>query len=130
MAFSICLSNSRTQQKLGELGNYLMMTTPWSALDSIKGSYTGWTATEFDRRYYDNFAINASYQVASTFASAVILVAAIEQSQSMDHVVLRDVLRNSSFQTMYRNVSFNENNQPEFMSYVQQVICMPHRIFI
>lgn len=101
--------------------DYLFDITPWAALDSIRCNITGWTAAEFDERYYKYFSLRSNYHAASAFADCLILLAAIEETQSLDHEVLLNSIRTNTYQTMYATLSFSNGPQATFDALTEQV---------
>ena len=109
----------RVVEELGRFAEYLYTTTPWAPLDSIVGTITGWSASEFDDIYYANFLQHPPYQAASVFASALLLSTAIEMTQTLDPYILSDFIKKEKFQTFYANISFNDSSQTSFDSLIQ-----------
>ena len=60
---------------------------------------------------HTNYRYNSdpSYQTAGAFAMGVVLMAAIELSQSLDPSILAQTLQNNFFPTIYGNVTFGPN---------------------
>ena len=100
---------------------HFMMPVPWSKSLDIVDSYTGWTPREFSDMFFDEFQYYPPYYAASAFADGEILVAAIEQTQSLDHLTIANAMRSMHFPTLYGNITFDSNNQAQSDFYVVQV---------
>jgi branched-chain amino acid transport system substrate-binding protein len=121
MGFIACFSDPVIQSSMGELVDYLFDITPWAPLDSIHCNITGWTAAEFDERYFEYFALRPNYHAASAFADCLILLTAIEETQSLDHEVLLNSIRSKTYETMYATLSFSNGPQANFDALTEQV---------
>ncbi|CAN0451099.1 unnamed protein product, partial [Ectocarpus fasciculatus] len=87
-----------------------MMPTPWVDTLDIRDPFTGWTPAEFSEKFYGRYGEHPEFYSAGGFASGIVLMDAIQRSQSMDPAVIAQVLRESTTQTIYGEVSFNEDN--------------------
>lgn len=121
MGFISCLSDPTIQTNMGEYINYVFDITPWAPLDDLRCNITGWTAKEFYDTYYRYFSVHPGYHAASAFADCLILLSAIEETQSLNHQVLLDTIRSTTYQTMYAELSFFDGPQAAFVSLTQQV---------
>jgi hypothetical protein len=89
----------------------VVLATPWVDTIDIRCSYTGWTPKEFSDRYFIYSNKEPAYFVAGTFASGLVLMAAIEAAASLDTDLVAAKMKSMTFQTMYGNISFDSNNQ-------------------
>jgi ABC-type branched-subunit amino acid transport system substrate-binding protein len=63
-----------------------------------------------------------SYHTAGAFAMGLVLVSAIEISQSLDSQVVARTLEGAHFATLYGNVSFDSSRKGDMDYLVRQVI--------
>ncbi len=85
---------------------YTISSVPWSYELNHTCEYTGWTAHEFFDYFRARFRVMPTYHAASSFASALIMLEAVERTQSFDTQVILDDISRSSFYTFYGNCSF------------------------
>ena len=90
---------------------YVMMPTPWDKSLDLVDQFTGWTPKKFYDIFYNSFGEAPSYHAPSAFSNGLMLMAAIEKTQSLDPLTVANAIRSMNFQTLYRNMSFAENNQ-------------------
>ncbi len=87
------------------------MPTPWDKSLDIVDEFTGWTPRQFYDMFYDSFGEPPSYHAPCAFSNGIMLMAAIERTQSLDPLTIANAIRSMNFQTLYRNMSFEVNNQ-------------------
>jgi hypothetical protein len=132
MVFTSCLSDTSIAASVtGEdsYSAYLFGVTPWAPTESIRGSYTNWTAQEFSDRYETIYNAEPSYHAASAFAAGLCLVGAIEDTQSTDTAVLKEALESNFYNTFYANITFNSIHQAKFDMLLSQVSRHPLGFF-
>ena len=100
---------------------YVMMPAFWDQALNITDSFTGWTPQYFSDQYQLNFGNIPPFYAAGSFAAATILMDSIERSQSLDDIIVSNTIRDTSFETIYGNISFDENNQVLMSLLVVQV---------
>ncbi len=115
--FSVCLTPTVLSAMQGD-AQYVLQTTSWATLNTIKCDYTGWTAESFAARYKELYNVVSDYGAAS-FAGGLILMAAVEAAQSLNSTVVVAVMERMHFATVYRNVTYNQNHQPTYELLVQ-----------
>eukprot|EP00602_Paraphysomonas_sp_CaronLab_P005348 CAMPEP_0185017998 /NCGR_PEP_ID=MMETSP1103-20130426/842_1 /TAXON_ID=36769 /ORGANISM="Paraphysomonas bandaiensis, Strain Caron Lab Isolate" /LENGTH=1593 /DNA_ID=CAMNT_0027547641 /DNA_START=63 /DNA_END=4844 /DNA_ORIENTATION=- len=120
--FTNCLSSSDVLSILGDSASYLFALTPWAPTDDIRGTFTGWTAQDFSDRYSAIYNTVPPYQAASTFAAGIVLVDAIETTQSLQEEILLQYLQSKrQYETFYANFSFDSHHQAMFDVLLSQV---------
>jgi hypothetical protein len=96
-----------------------MMPTPWIHTLDLVDEFTGWTPNDFYYKFYDAYGAYPTYQAASSFASGLVVMAAIEKTQSLDPLTVANAIETMSFQTLYRNITFVNNQADVKMVIVQ-----------
>jgi hypothetical protein len=100
---------------------HIMMPAVWVDTLEIVDEYTGWTPAEFSSIFEDNYGVEPTFYATGAFAGGLILMDAIERSQSLDPLVVADTIRRGSFPTVYGNVTFNEDNQYDTSLLIVQI---------
>lgn len=118
---SVCMSIAEVQNSLGYDINYMYSLVPWAPVDSIVCEYTGWSAQEFSDLYLNEYGKVPPYQAASAFAAGLVVIKAIEKTQSLDPIVLIQEMVTSCFPTFYGNMTFDESHYVHFDTLVEQV---------
>jgi hypothetical protein len=90
---------------------YVVLATPWVDTIDIRCAYTGWTPKEFSNKYFVYSNKLPTYFVAGTFASGLVLIAAIEAAGTLDTDLVAAKIKSMTFPTLYGNISFDSNNQ-------------------
>ena len=86
------------------------MPTPWVDTLSITDPFTGWTPAEFSQEFFRLYGDYPEFYAAGGFASGIILMDAIEKTQSLDTDTITSYIRHGKISTIYGNVSFHEDN--------------------
>ena len=111
MMFTICHLVPKVHEVLGNDADYILGVTPWVPTVNTVDEFVGWTAVEFQRRFKATFNNEPSYRAASAFAAIEILIAVVEEIQSIDPNLIGQALMSSIFRTLYGEVSFDGNHQ-------------------
>ena len=99
----------------GDDGDYVSYTTPWHPRlvpnSSEHSEQFGPTPSEFDQMYRAQWGREPEYQAASTFATGVVLLRAIESCGCTDPDGVAAALMQLRLHTSYGLVRFDENRQ-------------------
>ena len=115
LAMSPCVSNFHPE--------FTITSVPWSYELNQTCEYTGWSSVDFFNKFNNRFRVFPTYHAASAFASALILLTAVESSQSLvSERVLNEISQNS-YATFYGNCSFaNKYHQCDMQPVVLQKV--------
>jgi hypothetical protein len=108
---------------------------PWSHELNQTCEYTGWSSQEFYDRFIRRFRMRPIYHAASSFASALILLTAVEATQSLDPTILLNEIKQNSYATFYGNCSFATllhqcNIEPVVLQKVSLLFCPCFVLFL
>ena len=111
LLFTTCVSDPRFPKELSNLAWHVMGASPWSELDRQPDDMTGWSPSDFARRYQSAFGQIPPYQGVAAFAGASLLVDAIEKVGSLDPKLVANELKKMRLRTVYGNIAFDKNRQ-------------------
>lgn len=86
------------------------MPTPWVDTLNITDPFTGWTPAEFSEKFSARYGQDPEFTATGGFASGVLLMDAIERTQSMEPSVISASFRATSTPTIYGEVNFNADD--------------------
>eukprot|EP00929_Paragymnodinium_shiwhaense_P034639 TRINITY_DN18819_c0_g1_i1.p1 TRINITY_DN18819_c0_g1~~TRINITY_DN18819_c0_g1_i1.p1 ORF type:complete len:889 (+),score=147.35 TRINITY_DN18819_c0_g1_i1:242-2908(+) len=102
-------------------GSYVLDTTLWDQLSTVRGSFSNMTSPEFTSRFSQRFFYEPTYLAAAQFAAMCTLAAAIEAADSLDPSVLAEKVAKMNLTEFYAQVQFTSYGQVDFMPRVTQV---------
>mmetsp|Transcript_18898 Transcript_18898/g.28745 ORF Transcript_18898/g.28745 Transcript_18898/m.28745 type:complete len:910 (+) Transcript_18898:15-2744(+) len=124
--FTVCVGLETFVNDVGSDVEYIMGVTPWDSSVNARDELTNWTASDFaDTFRKETDDVEVMFQAAS--AAAMISIAA----QTLQNVGIAafnedataawsDYIRKNTFQTMYGQISFDDNGQSLAPSYLIQ----------
>lgn len=111
--FTICVGLNDFTQQIGTDANYIMGVTPWDSSLNIQDQVTGWSAEDFAGIYQSATSdTDITYHTAAAAAAISVIIQAIKQADAISETkAIRDIIASGTFQTMYGEVSFDNNGQ-------------------
>lgn len=104
---------------------YTITSVSWSSELNQTCQYTGWSSRDFSDQFRHRFGVNPTYHAASAFASSLILMTAVEQTQSFDSQVVLNEISHNYYATFYGNCSFdNKFKQCDMQPVVLQKVSL------
>lgn len=105
----------------GEAAEYVFSTTQWTKDVAWPG------AKEFYHKFLDKFGVEPDYHAAETYAAVYVLADAVERAGSLDRKKIRDALAETSMNTVFGPVGFedyngykNQNRHPMLILQIQK----------
>jgi ABC-type branched-subunit amino acid transport system substrate-binding protein len=79
-----CVTASDFMRKVGEGGRYIGGIAPWMTTMHLPSDFGNWSAASYSSEYEYRFGELPSYQAASSWASAEIMISSIEKANSVN----------------------------------------------
>ncbi len=110
MVITVGPSNPEFAAEMGADANYIVGPTQWEAVMSYEDEWFG-TAAEYAARYEALWGETPTYQAAESTATALALMASIEQAGSLETEAVREALGNLDITTFYGPINFDETGK-------------------
>jgi branched-chain amino acid transport system substrate-binding protein len=110
MVITVGPSNPQLVEELGSDADYVLGPTQWEATMSWNGPWLG-TPADYNQRYLDMWGEPPTYQAAESTATALALMAAIENAATMDMDAVRQALYDLDIVTFYGPINFDETGK-------------------
>ncbi len=110
MIITVGPSNPEFVAEMGADADYIIGPTQWASVMSYEDEWLG-TAAEYQERYVDMWGEVPTYQAAESSATALALMAAIEQAGSLETADVRDALNALDITTFYGPINFDETGK-------------------
>ena len=110
MVITVGPSNPKLAEELGSDADYVLGPTQWEATMSWEGPWLG-TAASYAERYTEMWGEAPTYQAAESTATALALMAAIEQAGTTDMDAVRQALYDLDIVTFYGPINFDETGK-------------------
>jgi branched-chain amino acid transport system substrate-binding protein len=110
MVITVGPSNPDFISEVGSAANYILGPTQWEASMSWQGIYLG-NPEEYNQRYIDMYGEAPTYQAAESTATALALMAAIENAGTLDMDAVRQALYDLDIMTFYGPINFDETGK-------------------
>lgn len=119
-SFTVGVPTEDFRKALGADANYAFGMTAWLPVADLKDRWFG-DAQKFETEYKQRFNYEPDYHAASGAADVEAFVMAIEKAKSIDPQAVRDALAETSFDSLYGPISFDERGQIDLPQIVVQV---------
>ncbi|MDH3675335.1 MAG: amino acid ABC transporter substrate-binding protein, partial [Anaerolineae bacterium] len=110
MVITVGPSNPEFAAEMGTDANYIIGPTQWEAVMSYEDEWIG-TAADYAARYEGMWDETPTYQAAESTATALALMAAIEQAGSLETAEVRQALNDLDITTFYGPINFDETGK-------------------
>ncbi len=110
MVITVGPSNPEFAAEMGTDANYIIGPTQWEAVMSYEDEWLG-TAADYAARYEGMWDETPTYQAAESTATALALMAAIEQAGSLETAEVRQALNDLNITTFYGPIDFDETGK-------------------
>lgn len=110
MVITVGPSNPDFVTEVGTAANFIVGPTQWEASMSWQGPYLG-TPSEYAARYEEMWGEPPTYQAAESTATALALMAAIENAGSLDMDAVRQALFDLDIMTFYGPINFDDTGK-------------------
>ncbi len=111
MLFTLCVTDPLFKNLPKIQTAYVMGVTPWSELDNQTDELQGWSPAAFGAKFARTFGQLPPYQAVAAYVGGLLLVKAIEESDSLEPKVVAAQLARTRARTVFGNVSFDANRQ-------------------
>lgn len=119
-SFTVGVPSEDFRKALGKDADYAFGMTAWLPSTKLKDRWFG-DAVQFAAAYKARFGYEPDYHAASGVADVEALVQAVENAGSTDPTKVRDALAKVKFDSLYGQISFNENGQIDLPQTVIQI---------
>ena len=103
-------SNPEFVNEMGADADYIIGPTQWESVMSYEDDWFG-TAADYAERYEGMWGESPTYQAAESTATALALMAAIEDAASLDTAAVREALNNLDLETFYGPINFDDTGK-------------------
>lgn len=110
MIITVGPSNPDFVTEVGNAANYILGPTQWEATMSWEDEWLG-TAAEYAERYENMWGEPPTYQAAESTATALALMAAIENAGTTDMDAVRQALYDLDIVTFYGPINFDDTGK-------------------
>lgn len=110
MVITVGPSNQDFVEEVGVAANFIMGPTQWESSMSWQGEYFGDPAA-YNQRYIDMWGESPTYQAAESTATALALMAAIENAGSTEMDAVRQALYDLDIMTFYGPINFDDTGK-------------------